>query len=1159
MKMRHVVALALIGLQLASCLEDNSVPKGLRLTKPSGGPTVTFDLDARPFPDIPFPNDLATRVDPRVPSGKRVNISLVASSKQEEKIRHFFDQMTGFGIFSPITVAFDAPLDLANLKARHQQKVPDFSDDAIYLINIEPRSQNFGKLELLDMGLGNYPVLHGEPDRFFDFDPRKAGNNLLFESVAEVDTNGNGVLDPIEDTDDDGVWDRPNLFDPSADPYDPGNTLEWYERETNTLILRPVHALEPNTRYAVVLTDAVRGEDNNPVDSPFDAINHTRQTDDLQPLRKILPRAVPGRFTESLEKVRFAWSFTTQDPLEDLRSIRAGLYGYGTLKRLAQEYPATVNFIHNGKYEGAPNPMTFDFAPLKSFLVPLLPSLFGVASGSADIISQNLDFVDYMVSGAFISPYFLADKDGLASPEPGPNANPQDDDEVFEIDPALGTAYYKPGEVTFLCMVPKITDQMKPPFPTVIYSHAINSTRLEIALFGGALAKFGFATCAIDAVGHGVVIPPEYSDLIDTAVKGPALNIPNFPAMIGHHRARDLNNDGVPESGGMFFTADTLHTRDNFRQTAVDQMQFIRILRAFDGVQRFPASVDENDPFVKAHRNLVAPFDNDGDGEPEIAGDFNADGIVDFGGDQAYVGFGTSLGGIQTALIAGIDPVIKAAVSNAGGGGMADIAYRTSIRNVRDGVTLRLMGPLLMGHILDGQDPEGTTELYFTLASADHAQRVDIGSIKGVEEGDRIVLRNPNRERRTVVPLDERASVTYVRNGSFRVGIAADADGATARRAKLGFNNVVSLTDDLMGCEQKSSCGDISCGGGQTCSTTNECISVRACVEAFDPSSVEYVDNENTDEDESLMYPSELALRTVEDARVYGDPLLIEVWSGDGTLKQTVDTFPTNVVFENIFYPAGTPLAALAEGMGMKRQTPDFRKSIGIAHTLMEGCDPAVVAPTFFLRPASYPYEHEPFTHGDTNFLMAGTVGDQTVPISSGIAIARSAGILETMKADPRYGVPESQFLIDHFVNEGIYWLNRFPDYPDTLFDADDLDRGLFHDPDRDAVPPNKDAEVPLRSTIRTSSGISALRLPYLRTSGDHTFNAPLTGTNFDTTTFMTNQVGWYLIHRGLVLSDDPCLEQNLMPECSFYDAGTFTPPDLFRCDTSGCLNSLEQ
>ena len=44
-------------------------------------------------------------------------------------------------------------------------------------------------------------------------------------------------------------------------------------------------------------------------------------------------------------------------------------------------------------------------------------------------------------------------------------------------------------------------------------------------------------------------------------------------------RDRDLNNDGLADSGGDMWTADLFHTRDMVRQSVVDHMQFVRILR----------------------------------------------------------------------------------------------------------------------------------------------------------------------------------------------------------------------------------------------------------------------------------------------------------------------------------------------------------------------------------------------------------------------------------------------------------------------------------------------------------------------------------------------------------------------------------------------------
>lgn len=1122
------------------------------MTVESGGPRITWDLHAHPFPIVPFPNDVATVVDPTTSTGRRLNVSLLGGSGQEEKVRKFVNQMSGFGVYSALTVAFDAPLDLHNIVARHQQKVPDFSDDAVYLVNIDPKSPNYGKFELLDMGLGNFPILLEAGNRYFDNDPRLMGTNLLFESVMEVDVNQNGILDPEEDTDDDGVWDTPNLLDPSKDPIAPGNTLEWYERQTNTLIMRPVHTLEPGTQYAVVLTSALRGEDGLAIDSPFDWINHTRQTPELEALRSILPKNVPHRFREDLKDVRFAWAFTTQNPMEDLLAVRAGLYGHGSLKRLHEEFPAEFHAIHNATGPEAANPMVFDIAPLVDFLAPLLPDLFGVGSGSADKLKAHLLDIDYLVSGTFISPYFLADRDGLANKDYAGDFNPQDEDEVIEINTATGEAYYQPEEVTFMCSIPKQDGKLKPPFPTIIYSHAINSTRLEILLFGGALAKFGFATCAIDAVGHGVVIPPEYSSLIERAAAG--LGIPNFASVITHDRSVDLTNDGIADSGGMFFTADILHTRDNFRQTAIDQMQFVRILRSLGDGRRWNLALPDS-AWVDARRDLFTEFDANGDGIAEIRGDFNGDGIHDLGGDIAFVGMGTSLGGIQSTLLAGVEPTIRASVSNAGGGGLVDISVKTTIRNARDGVVLRMVGPLLNGV----QNDEGKTSLYLTMASADKAENVPIGTVEGIENGDFIVLRNPNREARVVVPEYEKKSTTVMRNGRFRVAIASDAEEATKRKAKLGFDARVSLVKDLLKCPEKARC-EAACPSNHTCDANNQCIPIVACVQRADLDALTFEDNPVTERDESVDFPRELSARTVDDARLYGDPWFIEVRSPDGELKFVIDSFPENTVFQNILYPAKSPLAALAWGLGLKRQTPNFRKFVGIAQTLIEGADPAVTSPHFQLRPLEFPYESEHFQTGHTNFLMAGTVGDQTVPISAGISIARVAGIVGTIEEDPRYpGMTENQFLIDNFVYEGIARFNRFSNLPNTLFDADDLDDGLFRNPGAlDNPNTNVDAEIPTRATIQTSTGFSALRLPYLKVTGEHTFNAPLADTGFDATTHITHSVGWFLIHRGQKISDDPCFETIDLADCEFYDAATFEPPDLFQCSTGGCSRPFE-
>jgi hypothetical protein len=1134
---RHPFAQAAAALALClacapGCFEKNETPDGLRFSPPSYGPRIVFDLDERPFPEIPFPNDLATRPDPDSPTGLRVNVSALGSSQAEERVRRYVNQEHGFGVFSPITVRFDAPLDVHDIVRRHQEPTPDLTDDAVYLVNVDPDSPEYGEFAELDMGRGNFPVTMSRPDRYFQGDPRSQGTNLAYESVGEADLNGNGVLDPIEDTDDDGVWDAPNTLDPGADPLAFGQLLDFYERETNTLVMRPIKPLAPDTTYAVVLTAALRGEDGITIDSPFTAINHARQTDALRPLEDILPRAFPARFDRQLRAVRFAWTFTTGDPTLGLRQARAGLYGHGPLAWLADAYPAEFKLLHTAKRKGAEEPLIFEVDEFLDLALPLLTTALGGGGGGAKIGSTFED-IDYVVSGSFLSPNFLVDADGRAAPLPGrgevepgdadaiDGLNEQNDDDAFP--PRLadaGPADVGEDEVPFICVVPKPTATQSAPFPTIIYSHAIGSTRFEMLAFAGALAKFGMATCTIDGVGHGIDIPSEYEGLLRNVSNN--LDLPNLRNILLHHRARDLDNDGSVETGGDYFTADLLHSRDMIRQTTIDQLQFIRILRGFDGQRRWPDAVDEQDPYVAARFESVGPWDADGDGVGEIAGDFNGDGVVDFGGDTTYAAWGTSLGGIQTTVLAGIEPLIRANASNAGGGGLGDIALRTTIDYVRVGVMLKVFGPLLVGEPFGGG-----TRLSWILPDVNDDRKVSFSQLDfPLEDGDRVVLRNPVREANPYVPSHERVAYATARDGSFRVGIAADAINATARRALLGFDPSVDF-QEAVGCVRVDECGDQTCSGSSYCDAGGACAPLDDCLGALDVASL--------DED--------LSRHVVADATAHGDPLFIEVYDANGVLKGRVDTFERGAVFQNVFYPPGSPLAALSEGWGLKRQTPRLRRFLGIGQTLLEPADPAIWASHYTRRPLTFGYEREDYRLGATNALFVGTLGDQTVPISASIALARAADYLSTTRTDERFGMTPNQFLVQSYVYEGISGLDRFPDRANMLFDPDDLDRGAFRSGRDGRSSPEPDS--PLRADLPTGyyGGVSGLRLPYLNERGEHTFNVPNPEMAFDIHAFMINQVGWYLATGGAQISDHTCLADPIdMSDCAFYDPETFSP-----------------
>jgi hypothetical protein len=180
------------------CAPDSG-PEGVRVaTKYDGGPKIAFDLSKKPLPELPLPNDVGTWPDPTSRTGRRINVSLVAPTGIERDIRQKFTQLEGWGTFTPITIPFDKPLDTDDIKARHQDDDFDFTNDAVFLVNLKT-----GVPVPLDLGQ-NFPLTLRETARYWPNDPAKTESNLIFET-REEDANGNGRLDPGEDTDFDAV------------------------------------------------------------------------------------------------------------------------------------------------------------------------------------------------------------------------------------------------------------------------------------------------------------------------------------------------------------------------------------------------------------------------------------------------------------------------------------------------------------------------------------------------------------------------------------------------------------------------------------------------------------------------------------------------------------------------------------------------------------------------------------------------------------------------------------------------------------------------------------------------------------------------------------------------------------------------------------------
>ncbi|CAN5538188.1 hypothetical protein BH09MYX1_BH09MYX1_07690 [soil metagenome] len=668
-------------------------PDGLYATPAGNGPEVVFDVARRPLPEIPVPNDVATFPDPTSRTGRRINVSLVAPTDLERSAREGFSEMEGWGTYAPLSVAFargkDAPaneaaIDLERVRQAMQGDQWNTSDDPGYVINLTT-----GVPVLLDMGSGNFPQTIRDRDRYYANDPRAAESNTLFETVEEGAGLSQAQYRADLDTDFDGVLDHPNtLPKASGDARIAGidDLMNWYERQTDTLILRPVLPMDEKTEYAVVLTDRLTDARGRPVRSPFPFVHHPQQRDAIARVQRILGDGARAGYYGSiagtgLTHVAFAWSFTTEPAAEDLRLLRNGLHGTGPFAHLSTEFPPTATAFRAAGLIADPSadtaawktdpkctavsqaPFVVKIDQVKATLADLITRVFPLSAAEGRALLDSLDSVDHFVLGSYPVAYFLG-----ADPE---HENPF---EHFHLNYQTGEGRVVHDVGHFWLSVPKAKGTFKQPFDTVVWGHGTTLNAAETIIRAGYFAKQGLATFGFDGPGHGLV----FDQGLKVLAQGLLYNACLVPWVQGltAGRARDIDGDGAPDSGGLLWTAHIFHSRDNIRQTVTDGLQASRVIRAFDG--------------------RIGPQDFNDDGKPELNGDFDADGIPDVGGKDARLfSSGDSYGGIFAQIHAAIDPNITAGVAISGGGGLTDVATRSY--GVVDSVVEQTITPLVVG------------------------------------------------------------------------------------------------------------------------------------------------------------------------------------------------------------------------------------------------------------------------------------------------------------------------------------------------------------------------------------------------------------------------------------------------------------------------------
>jgi len=683
----HVVRIAslVVAAMLAGCTSGDA-PDGLALTPRGAGPRVVFDATARPLPLIPLPNDVATFPDPTSRTGRRLNATLTGQSNIERNARVGFSELEGWGTSAPISVQFTRPeslpddeatIDLEAFATRHEGY--DLRDDAVYVIDLTT-----GTPALLDVNHGHFPITLAQPGLYGPNDPRSAERNVLFETVDEAPGRARAAYDPALDTDFDGVLDKPNAFVTTTGLAGVDDVLSWYERETDTLLLRPTLPLAEKHEYAVVLTDRLVDGVGQPVRSPFPQVHHPLQRAPIERLQAILSDGRLKRFFgdlagTGLAHVAFAWSFTTGPQTEDLRLLRDGLAAKGPFAWLAQAYPPTHElFPLVGKYTNSANPPGWAELPecRAGAATPYAMRMADFAQPARTIIEQVFRFggpqvkaaidvlahVDHFVVGSFVSPQLNGDP-AVVDPDAHLRANFQ-----------TGAVAATPERVKFWIAIPKETAAAKQPFPVALWNHGTGLFAEELLFHAGSMARQGVALAAIDMPGHGLPLDGTTSSLAKSLLADACL-APLVKAL-EMTRARDLNGDGVRDSGADLWSAHAFHTRDLMRQSVVDELQFLRVLRSFDGRALAPK------PYVQSATT-------------SLAGDFDGNGVVDFAGPTAPLAIaGESFGGLVTQVVGALDPLVQVAVPISGAGGFGDVAARSY--GVVDPVLGQLLSPLLV-------------------------------------------------------------------------------------------------------------------------------------------------------------------------------------------------------------------------------------------------------------------------------------------------------------------------------------------------------------------------------------------------------------------------------------------------------------------------------
>jgi hypothetical protein len=399
------------------------------------------------------------------------------------------------------------------------------------------------------------------------------------------------------------------------------NQAVW-EPAANTLHVESNDQLAQDTTYLLVVSRGVHDVNKQPLAATtFQHDLNFGQTKDpaakayRKALIDALPMAMAGGVTP--DNIAAVSLFTTQSIDAISKKIRAQLTGS----------PVNFNLGSNGER-----------------------TVFPLSSITAVSYERQTGTAPTFDPGGWYLPLFA----GVGTVAFGTYASP-DYETAAQVVPAVGTktglpAVQSTNHVQFTLWEPAD----KPPaggWPVAIFGHGFTDTKDGApTAVAGTLASNGIATIAINVVGHGGGPLGTYTV---SRSGSPSVTLP-----LGG-RGFDQNGDGTIDSTegvNAIGAQSLLGTRDGLRQTTIDLMQLVKVLKG--GV------------------------------------DVNGDGATDLSTSRIYYA-GQSFGGIYGVQLLGLEPDIRAGVPNVPGGPIIEIARLSPNFRPLVGISLLFRSPSL--------------------------------------------------------------------------------------------------------------------------------------------------------------------------------------------------------------------------------------------------------------------------------------------------------------------------------------------------------------------------------------------------------------------------------------------------------------------------------